>query len=210
MAKRNSLRSPVVALVMAATIAVAAATLFAPTGASAGTPEVSKATVQTQAEMILAAKTGQKLPTVTCPSGVAAKVGAVIRCTVVPHGMTLKYPATVTVRSIRGNRANFYVQVGQALGQGDQATFCSDYAVLSGALSTAKSPVAFLAAIVANKQTLLQLQASAPTKIVNSAGTLVEAARQAVDSGSITIFRTKSVAKAVVSIDAFCKKGTGK
>ena len=56
------------------------------------------------------AKIGQKPPKVTCPSGLAAWVGAIIHCIVVPYGMTVEYPATVTVRSIHGGTANFFVR----------------------------------------------------------------------------------------------------
>jgi Domain of unknown function (DUF4333) len=201
MSEKRFLRPPMAVTVMAVAMAVI---LFAGSVATAGTPEVPKATVQSQAAKILAAKTGQKPPKVSCPSGVAAKVGAVIHCTVVPHGMTLKYPATVKVRSIRGNTAYFYVQVGQALGQGNRATFCTDNATITAALTAAKSPAAFLAALQANRQILLELQSSAPSKIVVPTGTLIAAARQAVQSGSIAIFNTASVAKADVAIDAFC------
>jgi Domain of unknown function (DUF4333) len=205
MSIQRFLRPPMVAMVMATAVV-----LTAGSAATAGTPEVSKATVQTQAAKILAAETGQKLPKVTCPSGVAAKVGAVIHCTVAPHGMTLKYSATVKVRSIHGNTAHFYVQVGQALGHGNRATFCADNATISAALTAASSPALFLAALQANEQTLLDLQSNAPSKIVVPTGTLIRAARQAVQTGSIAIFNTTSVAKADVAIDAFCGQAPAK
>ena len=192
-----------------ATIAVAASTsLLAGTAANAATPQVSKTTVQAQAAKILAAKTGQKLPKVTCPSGVAAKVGAVIHCTVVPHGITLTYPLTITVRSLHGGTANFYVQVGQALGQADKATFCADNATITSALAPAATQAAFLAALQANEQVILELQSTAPSKIVDAAGTLVEATRQAIQSGNVSIFNTKAVTKAAVAVDKFCGQST--
>jgi hypothetical protein len=162
-----------------------------------------------QSAKILAAKTGQKLPKVTCPTGVAAKVGAVIHCTVVPHGMTLKYPATITVRSIHGSTANFYIQVGQALGQANQAKFCADNATINGALTAASTPAAFLSALQANERAILEFQSTAPSKIVDSAGTLVSAARQAIQSGNVAVFNTKTVAKAAVLVDEFCGQSTG-
>jgi hypothetical protein len=172
--------------------------------AGAGTPQVSKSTVETQSAKILASETGQKPPKVTCPTGVAAKVGAVIHCTVVPYGQKLKYPATVTVRSIHGSTANFFVQVGQALGQANRGTFCADNATINGALSAATTSAAFLSALQANESVILELQSTAPSKIVNAAGTLVEATRQAIQSGDIAVFDTKTVARAAVALDKFC------
>jgi len=49
---------------------------------------------------------------------------------------------TITVRSIHGGSANFYVQVGQALGQANQAKFCADNATINSALSAATTPTA--------------------------------------------------------------------
>jgi hypothetical protein len=172
--------------------------------AGAGTPQVSKSTVETQSAKILATETGQKLPKVTCPTGVAAKVGAVIHCTVVPYGMKVKYPATVTVRSISGSTANFYVQVGQALGQADRGKFCADNATINGALSAATTSAAFLSALRANESVILELQSTAPSKIVNAAGTLTQATRQAIQSGDIAVFNTKAVARAAIAVDKFC------
>jgi hypothetical protein len=172
--------------------------------AGAGAPQVAKTTVQTQSAKILAAETGQKRPKVTCPSGVAAKVGAVIHCTVVPHGTTVHYPATVTVRSIHGSTATFYVQVGQAPGHADRATFCADNATINAALSAATTPAAFLSALKANESVILELQSTAPSNIVDAAGTLTEATRQAIQSGDITVFNTKTVAHAAIAVDNFC------
>ena len=200
----RSLRSATTAVV----VGVSAA-LLAVSPSAAAAPQVSKSTLQAQAAKILAAKTGQKLPRVTCPSGVAAKVGAVIHCTVVPHGMTLKYPVTITVRTIHGSTADFYVQVGQALGQANQAKFCADNATINSALTAATTPAAFLSALQANEQTILDFQSTAPSKVVDSAGTLIEATRQAIQSGSVAIFNTKSVAKAAIAIDTFCGQSSG-
>ena len=191
----------------ALTVGASAALLVTTASAAAG-PRVSKSTLQTQAAKILAAKTGQKLPRVTCPSGVAAKVGAVVHCTVVPHGMTLKYPVTITVRTIHGSTADFSVQVGQALGQANQAKFCADNAAINAALTAATTPAAFLSALQANEPTILDFQSTAPSKVVGSAGTLIEATRQAIQSGNVAIFNTKTVAKAAIAIDRFCGQST--
>ena len=136
-------------------------------------------------------------------------MGAVIHCTVVPHGMTLKYPVTITVRTIHGSTADFYVQVGQALGQANQAKFCADNATINSALTAATTPAAFLSALQANEQTILDFQSTAPSKVVDSAGTLIEATRQAIQSGSVAIFNTKPVAKAAIAIDTFCGQSSG-
>jgi hypothetical protein len=196
-------------LTATATALGVAAGFLVGTVAGAGTPELSKATVQTQAAKILASETGQKLPKVACASGVAAKVGAVIHCTVVPHGMTIKYPVTITVRSVQGNTAHFYVQVGQATGQANRAKFCADNATITKALTAATTEAEFLTALQANEQTILDLQSSAPAKIVARAGTLIEATRQAVQSGNAAIFNTKAVAKAAIAIDSYCGQSTG-
>ena len=186
----------------------AAATLLVGAGVGAGTPKLSKSTVQTQAAKILASKTGQKLPKVTCASGIAARVGAVIHCTVVPHGIALTYPVTITVRSLHRGTARFSVQVGQALGQANQAKFCADNATITSALSAATTQAAFLSALQANVQVIFDLQSTAPSKIVYSAGTLIEATRQALQSGNVSIFNTKAVRKAASAVDEFCGQST--
>jgi hypothetical protein len=191
-------------LVTSASIAVVASEIVLGGLAGAATPELSRSTVQTQTAKILAAKTGQKRPKVTCPRGVAAKVGAVIHCTVVPYGMTLKYPATVTVRSIHGRTANFYVQVGQARGQANMEKFCADNATIDSALSAATTSAAFLSALQTNEAVILEFQKTAPAKIVAAAGTVTAASRQALNSGDIAVFNTKTVANAAIAIDKFC------
>jgi hypothetical protein len=191
-----------------ATIAIGASGIVLTSAvADAGSPRASKSTVQAQTAKIPAAKTGQKRPKVTCPSGVAAKVGAVIHCTVVPHRMSLKYPATVTVRSLHGSTANFYVQVGQ-LGQANQVKFCADNAIVNSALSSATTPTAFLSALQANEQVILEIQSTAPSKIVNAAGTLTEASRQAIQTRSVAIFDSKAVTNAAIAVDKFCGQST--
>ena len=170
---------------------------------------VSKDTVQTEAAKFLAAKTGQKPPKVTCPSGVAAKVGAVIHCTVVPHGMTLKYPATITVQSIHGLTANFYIQVGQALGQANQVKFCADNATIHSTLTAATTPAAFFAALKANERVVESDEYGDAAEDRRLAGTLIEAARQAINTGNVAIFNTKTVAKAAIAVDRFCGQSTG-
>jgi hypothetical protein len=74
--------------------------------ANAATGVVPKSAVEAISAKVLAQETGQKLPKVVCPSGLKAKIGASIHCTVTPHGSTTKYPATVTVRSLHNGVAN--------------------------------------------------------------------------------------------------------
>ena len=151
--------------------------------------------MQSQAAKILAAETGEKLPKVTCPSGVAAKVGAVTHCTVVPHGMTPTYPVTITVRSIHGRTANFYVQVGQALGQANQAKICLDKAPL-----TKHSPRRPLLRNSSRRCTPKSRRSwnYGPLRRQESSARRAPLSRQhdRLQSGSITVFNSHAVAKA--------------
>lgn len=60
-------------LTTAAAIAIGASGVVVVDVAGAATGQVSRSTVETQTAKILAAKTGQKRPKVTCPKGVAAR-----------------------------------------------------------------------------------------------------------------------------------------
>jgi hypothetical protein len=174
----------------------------APAGASTG--QVPRAVVETQAAKVLAAETGQKLPRVKCPGDLNAKVGASINCTLTANGSTTKYPVKVTVTSIRNGTAHFNVQVGQAAGAGNMTKFCNDNAILDRATSAAKVPSDLIAIFKANVSTLNDFQATAPSRIVDDAGTLVHAARVAVNSGSAKAFTTSAIVKAGERVDAFC------
>jgi hypothetical protein len=191
---------------LATLVALGGVTVVGAFGSAAGASNgvISKSTVQKQAARILANETGQKQPKVTCRSGLKAKIGASIHCTVVPHGSKVKYPATVTVQSIHGSTATFYVQVGQAPGQANKAKFCVDETILATATSSASTPAAFLQALEANQQTILDFQNRAPSSIITDAGTLVQAARQAVSSQTVTVFGSPSVIKAQADVAAFC------
>jgi hypothetical protein len=193
---------PLRLLSAAALLGSASAGLLSATAGATGV--VSKSTVQTQAAKILAKETGQKPPKVTCAGSLKAKVGASVKCTVVPHGSTLKYPAVVTVRSIHGGTANFHVQVGQAAGQANMTKFCTDNTTLITAVSAASTPDAFIQALEANESTILDFQNTAPSKIVNQAGALVQAARAAISSGDPGAFETKAAEAAGNAVDAFC------
>jgi uncharacterized protein YrrD len=135
-------------------------------------------------------------------------VGAVIHCTVVRHGTTLRYPAPVTVQSIHGSAANFSIQVGQVLGQANQVKFCADNATINAVLTAATTSEAFLAALQTNEQVIVDLQSTAPAKAVDAAGTLIGATRQAIKTGSIALFNTKTVSRAAIAVDRFCGQST--
>jgi hypothetical protein len=76
------------------------------------TPEVSKADVESKAAAQLASTTHQAPPTITCPSGLKAKVGAAIDCTLSVTGDTATYPVHIDVESVKGTDVGFHVQVG--------------------------------------------------------------------------------------------------
>ena len=188
---------------LAAVTSLAVAGLWGTT-AGASTGVVPKSTVEKQTARMLAAQTGQKLPKVTCPGGLAAKIGATIHCTVVPYGSKLKYPASVTVTSIHGSTANFHIQVGQAPGQANKAKFCADETTLAAATSSASTPAAFLQALQNNERLILDFQNTAPSKIAPEAGTLVQAAKHAVTTQDVNIFGSTAVLKAQAAVARFC------
>jgi hypothetical protein len=191
-------RVVVVCMVAAAALCIGAASV----GASVG--QVSKQVVQTQAAKIVAHESGQPRPIVTCPHGLNAKVGASVKCSLVAKGSTLVYPVKVTVRSIHGNTADFFVQVGQAPGAASKTEFCKDNAILDKSTDVAQTPADLIPIFEANESTILDFQATAPPQIVAEAGKLVEAARNAVKTGNASAFASQSIQKAGATIDAFC------
>ena len=189
------------------TAAVCVGTLpFAFTGvsAAASTGSVPKTVVEAQAAKVLAQETGLKPPTVTCPGDLEGQVGASIKCTLTPAGSKLVYPVKVTVNSEENGTAHFHVQVGQAFGVANKAKFCRDNAVLDRAASGAKTVADLVPIFIANEKSLLDLQATAPPKIVVSAGTLVHAAKDAINSGNASAFSTRALTNAGRAVDAFC------
>ena len=86
--------------------------------------------------------------------------------------------------------------------------FCADNATINSALSAATTSTAFLSTLESNEAVILEFQSTAPTKIVDAAGTVTAAARQALKSGNIAVFNTKTVANAVIAIDKFCGQST--
>lgn len=186
--------------------ALVSTALLVALGASAGavTGVVPKSTVEANSAKVLAQETGQELPKVVCRSGLKAKIGASIHCTVTPHGSTTKYPATVTVRSLHNGVANFHIQVGQAIGAANKVEFCHDNALLLQATFVAQTPADLIPIFKANKSTILDFQATAPSSIVAAAGTLVQAARTAVNTGNANEFTTAAVQNAASQVNAFC------
>lgn len=77
--------------------------------AGCGDPEVAKGDVEKNAATVLSAKVGKESPPITCPSGLKAKVGAAITCSMVIDGKT--YDVGVNVTSIDGTNAKFDVAV---------------------------------------------------------------------------------------------------
>ncbi|HEX3793346.1 MAG TPA: DUF4333 domain-containing protein [Acidimicrobiales bacterium] len=171
-------------------------------GASVGT--VPQNVVQTQAAKVLASETGQPPPTVKCPGGLNAKVGAHITCKLTSKGSKLVYPVVVTVNRVANGTAHFNVQVGQAPGQANKAKFCADNAAIEKATSSAKTSADLIAAFSANQNTILDFQKVAPAEIVAQAAKLVQAARLSVNTNSTKPFMNTAVEKAGVAVDKFC------
>jgi hypothetical protein len=171
-------------------------------GASGGS--VPKSVVEAQAAKVLAAETGQKPPKVTCPGDLQGTLGASMRCTLTPAGSRLVYPVKVTVNSVSNGTAHFSVQVGQAIGVANQTTFCHDNALLDRATIAAKTPAQLVPILVANEKTIQEFQATAPPKIVISAGTLAHAASVAIRSRNAAAFATAPLMQAESAVNAFC------
>jgi hypothetical protein len=160
--------------------------------------------VQTQVAKQLAAEAQQPTPAVSCPGGLAAKVGATVDCTLTPKGSTIIFPVHVTVTSIKNGTAHFSAQVGQAAGAGDKAAFCSDNAKLIQATAGAQQASDLVPIFKANQSLLKEFQAKAPPAIVSQAAILVLAARQAITSGDASAFSSSTVVGAGKKVDAYC------
>jgi hypothetical protein len=173
-------------------------------GAGAASGSVPKSVVESQAAKILSAETGQGLPHVKCASDLPAKVGASIKCTLTPKGSKLKYPAVVTVNSVKKGTAHFHVQVGQAIGAANKAKFCADTAILDKATSVATAPSDLIPIFESNVKTLNDFQGTAPSSIVATAGTLVQAVRNAVNSGNAQAFTTPAIMNDIQKVSTFC------
>jgi hypothetical protein len=191
---------------VAAVAVVAGASVFSACSASVslGTPEVPQSTVQSQVAHQLAAETHQPDPTVSCPGGLKARVGATLDCTLTPKGESTQFPVRVTVTSVKNGTAHFAAQVGQAAGAGDKVAFCADNAQLDQATSGAQQPSDLVPIFKANQNLLNDFQAKAPSAIVNQAGVLVLAADHAISSGDASAFTTPTVENAGKKVDAHC------
>jgi hypothetical protein len=183
---------------------LAAASLGIVSGAAAATGSVPKATVEAQAAKILATETGQGPPHVKCPGDLPGKVGATIKCVLTPKGSKLKYPVVVTVNSVKKGTAHFHVQVGQAIGAANKTKFCADTAILDRATSAATVPSDLIPIFESNVKTLNDFQGTAPSAIVATAGTLVQAAGNAVNSGNADAFATPAIQKDIQKVSTFC------
>ena len=175
-----------------------------PSQSTVPTGEVSQSDVESQVASQLAAETSQPTPKVSCPSGLEAKVGAAIDCTLTPKGSTTTLPVHVTVTSVDNGTAHFSAQVGQAAGAGDKTAFCNDNAILDKATSAAQQPSDLIAIFKANQSTITDFQAKAPSEIVDSAGPLAIAANNAITSGDATAFTTKAIMADGKAVDAYC------
>jgi hypothetical protein len=80
--------------------------------ASIGTKETPEAEVEDTVATQLAENTGQPKPNIDCPTGLEAKVGTVITCTLSVDGDPKRYPVTVTVDSVADGRSHFTAKVG--------------------------------------------------------------------------------------------------
>jgi hypothetical protein len=125
--------------------------------------------VQTQVAKQLAAEAQQPTPAVSCPGGLAAKVGATVDCRLTPKGSTITFPVHVTVTSIKNGTARFSAQVGQAAGAGDKVAFCRDNAKLIQATAGARQASDLVPIFKANQSLLKEFQAKAPSAIVSHA-----------------------------------------
>jgi len=166
-------------------------------------PEVSQSDVQSQVATQLAAETSQPVPKITCPSGLPAKVGASIDCTLTPQGSTTTLPVHVTVTSVKNGTAQFSAQVGQAAGAGDKTAFCDDNATIDKATASVQASD-LIAVLKANQATINDFQATAPPDIVTSAGPLAIAANNAIASGDISAFNTQAIQADGNKVNAYC------
>ena len=90
---------------------------------SVGKKEVSKSDVESEVAKELAAKVNQPVPTVTCPSGLSAKVGASVDCDLVAQGATAVYAVHVVVDTVKNRTVHFNATVAdQPKSGGDTST----------------------------------------------------------------------------------------
>ena len=171
---------------------------------SLGSKQVDQSDVESSVAQQLAATTNQPVPKVSCPSGLDAKVGASIDCTLTPQGGGQTLPVHVTVDSVDNGNAHFSAQVGQAAGGGDKAVFCSDNSKLDQLTSGAQQPSDLLPIFKQNQSLIDDFEAKAPADIISDAGTLANAAKASIKSGDTSAFATQAVSDAGSKVDAYC------
>ena len=169
-----------------------------------GSKEVSQSDVESQVASQLAAETNQPTPTVSCPSGLAAKVGTTLDCTLTPKGGGTSLPVHVVVDSVANGTAHFTAQVSQAPGGGDKAAFCSDNSTLDKAFGAAKQPSDVLPILKANKSLIDDFRMKAPADIINDAGTMAKGATDAINANDPTAITTPEFAAAGKAVDTYC------
>lgn len=171
---------------------------------SLGGAQVGQSDVESTVAQQLAASTHQPVPKVSCPSGLDAKVGASIDCTLTPQGSTETLPVHVTVDSVTNGTAHYSAQVGQAANGGDKTTFCSDNAKLDQATTGAQQPSDLVPIFKQNQSLLDDFEAEAPADIIGDASTLANAAKAAISSGDASAFASQSLIDAGNKVDAYC------
>jgi hypothetical protein len=78
--------------------------------AGCGEGEVAKADIEQQAMKQLSASVGKESPPITCPSGLAAKVGTKLVCSMPIEAK--QYDVTITVSAVEGTNVKYAVEVG--------------------------------------------------------------------------------------------------
>lgn len=171
---------------------------------SLGGGEVAQGDVESSVAQQLAATTHQPVPKVSCPSGLDAKVGASIDCTLTPQGGGESLPVHVTVDSVKNGTAHYSAQVGQAAGGGDKAIFCADNAKLDQATAGAQQPSDLVPIFRQNQSLIDEFEAEAPPDIIGNASTLANAAKSTISSGDASAFATQALSDAGTKVDAYC------
>lgn len=171
---------------------------------SVGSGQVAQSDVESTVAKQLASTTNQPVPSVACPGGLDAKVGASIDCTLTPQGGGATLPVHVTVNSVTNGTAHYTAQVGQAAGGGNKTTFCNDNATLDKATAAATQPSDLVQIFKDNSSVVSDFEAEAPADIISDASTLANAAKAAISSGDATTFTNQSLVDAGKKVDAYC------
>lgn len=174
---------------------------------SAGDNQVDKAEVESQVATQLAKNVNQPKPDISCPSGLDAKVGASIDCTLTAQGDSTKLPVHVVVDSVSDGTAHFTAQVGGVPGSDAKVAFCKENAALDKAMSGASSPSDLLPILKANKDAIDTFGKDAPEAVQEQATVLVNATHTAIDKNDASGFADATVQSAGQKVDSYC--GTG-